>query len=97
MIEYLYDAIRASSGQNINIYADITDDNGNPIAEGCRLNLFSPDKEFIASFEGVIDENLGEWKFSIPAEATTGLKGRYFYCISYFNTSLCFKQPIYLV
>lgn len=35
MIEYLYNAIRATTGDDITITADITDDNGKYIDSGC--------------------------------------------------------------
>lgn len=97
MIEYLYDAIRATTGQDILIAAEITDDNGIVLTEGCYINLFSPEKELIASFDGEYNEENGEWIFTIPAEQTEGLVGRYFYCIAYNGQSLCFRQPLYLV
>jgi hypothetical protein len=97
MIEYLFDAIRATTGQDIHIAAEITDDNGIVLTEGCYINLFSPDKEYIASFDGEYNEENGEWIFTIPAEATEGLVGRYFYCIAYNGQSLCFRAPLYLV
>ena len=97
MIEYLFDAIRASSGQDIRIVAEITDDNGIVLTEGCSINLFSPEKEYIASFEGEYQAETNDWLFTIPAEGTQGFKGRYYYCISYHGQSLCFRQPLYLV
>ena len=97
MIEYLYNAIRATTGQDICICADITNAEGVLLTEGCYINFFSPEKEFIASFDGTYDADSSEWKFVIPGEATKGLVGRYFYCIAYNGQSLCFRQPIYLV
>lgn len=97
MIEYLYDAIRATTGQDICICAEITDDDGIVLTEGCSINFFNPDKEIIGSYEGTYDEESGEWNFIIPAETTRGLVGRYYYCISYNGQSLCFRQPLYLV
>ena len=93
MIEYLYDAIRASAGQPIIITADIQN-NGAPLTEGCGLILYS-DSEMLCRVEGVYDSEM--WSFTIPAEITEGLKGRYWYCICYDNTSLSFKEPIYLM
>lgn len=93
MIEYLYDAIRASAGQPIIITADIQND-GTSLTEGCGLMLHS-DSEMLCRVEGVYDGEM--WSFTIPAEITEGLKGRYWYCICYDNTQLCFKEPIYLV
>ena len=38
-----------------------------------------------------------EWKFVIPANVTSDRAGRYWYRIYASDTSLCFKQPIYLI
>jgi hypothetical protein len=98
MIEYLYNAIRARANAEITIGAAITDEQGNILTEGCNLTIFAPDKEEVLfSLSGVYNEETQEWGFIIPAEKTQGLDGRYWYCISYFNTPLCFKEPIYFV
>ena len=94
MIEYLYDAIRATAGLDIDITAIITDDSGEPIVRDCSLML-SDDEEVITMAEGIFD---GEaWVFNIPAAITQGLSGRYWYCIHNGDTTLCFKKPIYLM
>jgi hypothetical protein len=95
MIEYLYDAVKASKGQDITLAAEITDEDGAQIVEDCELHLFNPDKEMIATIEGVYESE--EWRFTIPKEATADLKGRCWYCIGHNGNSLCFKQPIYFV
>lgn len=94
MIEYLYDAIRATAGLDIVIAANITDDEGVPITEGCSLML-SDDNKAITIINGVYDGEL--WSFTIPASDTVGLSGRYWYCIYYNDSALCFKKPIYLM
>ena len=97
MIEYLYDAIRAHAGNDLVISAEITDVLNEPIVEKCVLWLHDKDKEtMIAEIKGQYSEEEG-WTFTIPAELTEGLEGRYWYCIRHEGTSLCFKQPIYLV
>ena len=96
MIEYLYTAIRAHAGNDIIIAADITDDNGADITEGCTLVLHDKDKNtMIAEIDGSYSD--GEWTFFIPAAITKGLDGRYWYCIRNNGNALCFKEPIYLV
>lgn len=94
MIEYLYDAIRATAGLDITIAANITDDEGNVITEGCSLML-SDDDEVITMATGYFDGEL--WEFNIPAATTSGLQGRYWYCIHHNDNTLCFKKPIYLM
>ena len=96
MIEYLYDAIRAVAGQDIQINALITDDKENLITEGCCVMLHGEDTN-ICSVDGEFIPEVNEWGFTIPGEMTQGLKGRYFYCIQHDGCNLCFKQPIYLV
>ena len=97
MIEYLYDAIRAAAGNDLVISADITDEFDQPVTENCVLWLHDTDREtMIAEIKGNYSEEEG-WTFTIPAEITKGLKGRYWYCVRHEGTSLCFKQPIYLV
>lgn len=94
MIEYLYDCIRATAGQDICICANITDDFGECITAPCSLMLHD-DEDLIASVVGVLIDDV--WEFVIPANATANLHGRFWYCICCGNTNLCFKQPIYLV
>jgi hypothetical protein len=94
MIEYLYNAIRATAGKEIAISA-IIEDNGEPITEGCRITLFDKDDSLLDSING---EYIGDgfWSFRIPAELTQGKCGRHWYRICTPVASLCFKQPIYL-
>lgn len=94
MIEYLYNAIRATSGEDITITAEITDDSGECISKGCSLMLWD-DEELLTAVDGLLIDEL--WTFTIPANATTGLVGRYWYCICHNNNKLQFKEPIYLV
>jgi hypothetical protein len=95
MIEYLYDTIRAVAGQEINVAAKVKDDSGNLITDGCAFVLYTPGD--MASFDGTYYEDVKTWQFTIPAEATVGMSGRYFYCIQRNGENLCFKTPIYLV
>lgn len=94
MIEYLYDAIRASAGRDLAIAASITDAEGNQITENCVLNIHS-DEEHLITAEGAFIED--QWIFEVPATATRGLMGRYWYSICQGDNDLCFKQPIYFV
>lgn len=95
MIEYLYNAIRATAGENITITANITDEAGEPITKGYHISLYD-DEKMLETVDGNYFEGL--WEFTIPAEATTNLIGRYWYCIcDNEHTKLNFKQPLYLV
>lgn len=94
MIEYLYDAIRVSSGHTAYITAKVLADDGTPITEGCNLMIYSEDS-LLMEVEGLYTEEV--WLFEIPAEATKGYNGRYWYCICNEDTDLCFKQPIYFL
>lgn len=95
MIEYLYDAIRATAGEDIPIAAIIKDETGEAITENCHLMLYD-DLMLLGTVDGLYVED-GEWGFVIPADLTDGRIGRYWYCICADNASLCFKQPIYLI
>lgn len=97
MIEYLYDAIRATAASEFTVTANITDRNAVLITDSCHLMIYDTDKEtLIATIDGEFDGK-EDWNFTIPAEITKGLKGRYWYCICHHDDHLCFKQPLYLV
>lgn len=98
MVEYLYDTIRAVSGQEIKINAYITDENENIISEGCYFVLHDgTGNEMLLRKNGnYVSESLC-WEFLLAPEETKGLNGKYFYCIQHEDSNLCFKQPIYLL
>lgn len=95
MVEYLYNTIVAVAGQDITIYALITDDDEQVITTGCSLVLYN-DEEELVSVDGIYLPESLQWEFTIPANATSGRDGRYWYSVQHNNKSLCFKQPIYL-
>ena len=92
MIEYLHSAIRATAGDDITIYACICED-GEDIKSGCGVMLHIGEE--MKMFEGQYIN--GVWAFNIPADETAGLHGRYWYCLYKDGSTLCFKQPIYLM
>ncbi len=95
MIEYLHNAIRATAGEDIKLAAKIVDESGNAITTNCHINLYD-DSQQLGHYAGTYSG--GAWSFTIPAEATANLAGRYWYCIcDNTHTKLNFKQPIYLV
>ena len=98
MVEYLYDAIKAVAGQSITVNAWITDEDENVITSDCSFMLHDENGDkLLATVDGIyLPENL-MMEFTLPAEATQGLKGKYWYCIQHANSNLCFMQPIYLV
>lgn len=95
MVEYLYDAIRAVAGQDVLINAIATNPDETLITTNCSLVLHS-DTEELVKVDGVCSDH-GMWEFTIPAEKTAGLAGRYWYCIQHEGSNLCFKEPIYLL
>ncbi len=96
MVEYLYNCIKATSGEDAEICAIIEDDSGTAVTEGCGLRLFSNNVEtMLCRVEGVYSN--GIWTFVFPAEVTKNLEGRYWYCFCQGDRTLCFKQPIYFV
>lgn len=94
MVEYLYDAIRASAGDEVSLGAVISDATGE---EDCLLYLYNDAKEEFFCSEGLFDVENGYWGFTIPSSITQTLSGRYWYCICDRGTTLQFKQPIYFV
>ena len=95
MIEYIFDAIKCTAGENVEVTAFITDEAGEFITENCGFMLHDKDGNMITKIEGVCSDNL--WSFIIPAELTKGLRGRYEYCIYDAKGTLCFRKPFYLV
>lgn len=93
LIEYLANAIRATAGEDIVIVANIAED-GVDVTSGCGIMLHI-DEETVLMFDGEYKDEL--WFFTIPADATKGLKGRYSYCLCRDGNTLCFREPIYLV
>jgi hypothetical protein len=94
LIEYLYNAIRATAGEDIIITAKVADDSGAEVS-GCAISLFD-NEQLITTIKGLFGD--GFWQFIIPAAITAELKGRYWYCIcDEDHKKLCFKEPIYLV
>lgn len=94
-LEYLYDCIRAKSGEKICIDAKITDFDGVPVTDGCSLTLYDCYGATIANVDGRYDETEKLWQFTIPAASTEKLHGRYFYCVFRNYISMNFQTPIY--
>lgn len=77
MVEYLYDIIKASSGEDICICAQITDDDGADITQGCSLYLHNDNTDTITNYvevdaEGNITE-LQEPEIATEADYTQAL------------------------
>ena len=94
MIEYIYDAIKATAGTDETIAAKVSTEAGEPITAGVKLMLYINDNS-ILTIEGIYLEDV--WVFPLSAEHTRDLKGRCWYCIKHDDEALCFKQPIYFV
>ncbi len=99
MIEYIYDAIKATANTDTVITAEITDAEEMPVTEGCALMLHGKDDDMIGTYAGIYVADLNTWYFTIPAADTKNLRGRHMYCICNVaeQKNLCFKQPIYFV
>lgn len=93
MIEYLYNAIRASAGTHLTIAANVMDESGEAIKEGLKLVIHLD--ENMVEIDGYFNQDMT--LFEVPAALTKDLKGKYWYCIKHDDTQLCFKQPIYFV
>ena len=94
MVEFLYNAIKCIAGEDINILAEITDAMNNPITSGCSIVFIDKDFSTIAEYDGVYYD--GAWTFTIPAEVTKGMAGRYWYRIKFKDESLSCAAPIYM-
>jgi hypothetical protein len=92
-VEYLYNVIQATAGEDITICAEVTDEEGTCITEGCCLVITDEEGKKIAECEGSC--NGTEWGFNIQAIQTAGLSGRYFYKVIKDNKALDFPTPIY--
>ena len=96
MVEYIYNAIRATAGQPIEVHVLAVNPDETLITEGCEL-AFHADDEEMTKVPGTFLADEGLWQFVIPADVTAGLFGRYWYCVMRNGENLCFKEPIYLV
>lgn len=96
MIEYLYDAVRTSDGEDMTITAKITENDGTVITDGCALRIFDEGGALIEEVGGTYytDAEKWEFKFELPYNSA---RNRYFYTISHNGIDLAFKAPIYLV
>lgn len=96
MVEYLYDAVRGISGENIEIVAEITDTDGKNIESGCSLLVIDKDNTPLLNknIDGIyLNET---WTFTIPADITYYMDGRYWYRIQCKGESLSFDAPLYV-
>lgn len=96
MVEYLYDAIKATAGEDIPIIMEIRNPEGELVTEGCGFSIHCEDGQ-ICRVEGTYSESEQIWRFVIPAELTKGHTGRHYYCVCKEDGTLSFKTPIYLV
>ena len=62
--------------------------------DACYFMLHDKDGSMLYETLGECKENL--WYFTIPAEITEGMIGRYWYCIGGMDGNLCFLKPFYL-
>lgn len=95
-IEYLYDVIRAVSGEDALITALITEND--EVAEAAGFHLYDQDLTELFYVPGQLDEQGLYYEFPISGEVTKYMKGRYLYNIcDGSGGSRCFYQPIYFV
>lgn len=98
MVEYLYNAVMATSGDEVVINAYITNENEELITENCNLVIYDgTTNEVIVIVNGLYDTDASVWDFVVSQEITTGLNGRFMYNIEYEGDALSFKQPIYFM
>lgn len=90
MVEYIYDLIRISAGEDVIIQAKITDEDGFAITEACNFVLHQGDTMVV--YDGVYENDI--WSFTVPSGLSAG---KYEYCLRKGEESLCFKKPFYVV
>ena len=97
MIEYLFNTIRATANEDIVITAKISTPTGEPVTSGTHIGIYNDADERLIKVDGFNVDDV--WEYTIPAEDTKNLKGKYWYCICCNDThkSYCFKQPIYFI
>ena len=96
MIEYLYDAVRTSDGEDMTITATIRDNDGTTITDGCALRIFDEDGALIEEVGGTYYTDVGRWEFKF-AFPTHKARARYFYTIAHNGEDINFKARIYVV
>jgi hypothetical protein len=96
LIEYIYDAIKATAGEDIPIIMEVRNPEGELVTEGCGISIHCTEDQ-VCRVDGVYDADGQVWKFVIPGEATKGHTGRHYYCVCKADGTLNFKTPIYLV
>ena len=96
MIEYLYDAVRASDGEDVTITATIRENDGTTITDGCALRIFDEGGALIEEVDGTYYTDVERWafKFTFP---THKARARYFYTIAHNGEDINFKVRIYVV
>lgn len=97
LLEYIYDTIKATAGEDLDITAYVVDENGDSISQGCRLILRNGDESVLAVAEGIYNADEGMWHFHVPGERTAGLKGKHWYCVKQDDETICFLEPFYLI
>ena len=96
MIEYLYDAVRTSDGEDVTITAAIRENDGTTITDGCALRIFDEDGALIEEVDGTYYTDVKRWafKFTFPPHKA---RARYFYTIAHNGEDINFKARIYVV
>ena len=93
MVEYFYDYIKVSAGEENVVCAMISEEDGTAIISNCDFTLYDNFGNILAVVEGIYYDEPGYWAFAIPAIEETG---RYYYAIGNNGTELMFKKPFYV-
>ena len=96
MIEYLYDAVRTSDGEDMTITATIRENDGATITDGCSLRIFDEGGALIEEVDGTYYADAEKWEFRF-AFSTHKARARYFYTIAHNGKDINFKTRIYVV
>lgn len=91
MVEYIYDVIRVSAGDDVVINADIYNEMGSS-----TLEVLDDDNNVLISVVGEQQEE-ELVTFTIAGAETAQMDGRYWYIVKDAREKLIFRKPIYVL
>lgn len=93
MVEYFYDYIKVSAGEENILCAFIQEQDGTAITTNCDFTLFDNFGNMLFEVQGEYVEEMGYWMFAVPA---IDEPGRYYYTIGNDGVDLNYKTPYYV-
>lgn len=93
MVEYFYDYIKVTAGEENILCAFIQEQDGTAITTNCDFTLFDNFGNMLFEVQGEYVEEMGYWMFAVPA---IDEPGRYYYTIGNDGVDLNYKTPYYV-